>query len=386
MSNYELYHHGILGQKWGTKNGPPYPLKPEDHSRQEKRDNWRRSLDGANNKKIYERHRRDLDKQKKEFTDEQKAKIKKYVKIGATVAVTALAAYGAYRLYNIPEVKRFINSGHSKFDPSIAGSISIDEKTGFNKIGAGGTANIEKVNPDFIYGDAAFQRNCGNCVLAEEGRNRGLDVMARGNKKGMTISNLFSYYKNIPSENVLTLDSISEHEIPDYSTLLNENSKYYSEFDKRGKRVYNVLQKKIKHDFGNNTRGCIMFPSTQGSHWMSFECKKNKVIFKNPQYPDYFEDTDNMYQYFGTYIYYPNTNAARLTMLRTDNLEFNSNIGDAIINVSNKSKNTKKYKNFSSNKGFITEGNNFILNSKISDLGLSENASKAFDRLFSKYV
>lgn len=23
----ELYHHGVEGQKWGVKNGPPYPLK-----------------------------------------------------------------------------------------------------------------------------------------------------------------------------------------------------------------------------------------------------------------------------------------------------------------------------------------------------------------------
>ena len=24
--NNELYHHGILGQRWGHRNGPPYPL------------------------------------------------------------------------------------------------------------------------------------------------------------------------------------------------------------------------------------------------------------------------------------------------------------------------------------------------------------------------
>ena len=23
----ELYHHGIDGQKWGVRNGPPYPLE-----------------------------------------------------------------------------------------------------------------------------------------------------------------------------------------------------------------------------------------------------------------------------------------------------------------------------------------------------------------------
>lgn len=35
MENNKLYHHGILGQKWGVKNGPPYPLKGGDYSQSE---------------------------------------------------------------------------------------------------------------------------------------------------------------------------------------------------------------------------------------------------------------------------------------------------------------------------------------------------------------
>lgn len=37
MSELYLVHHGINGQKWGKKNGPPYPLTASQHSSSEKK-------------------------------------------------------------------------------------------------------------------------------------------------------------------------------------------------------------------------------------------------------------------------------------------------------------------------------------------------------------
>jgi hypothetical protein len=45
-SNY-LAHHGVKGQKWGVKNGPPYPLKPGQHSAAEKKAGWQKSVSGG---------------------------------------------------------------------------------------------------------------------------------------------------------------------------------------------------------------------------------------------------------------------------------------------------------------------------------------------------
>ena len=42
--DHYLAHFGIPHQKWGQRNGPPYPLKPEDHSAAEKKAGWGKSL------------------------------------------------------------------------------------------------------------------------------------------------------------------------------------------------------------------------------------------------------------------------------------------------------------------------------------------------------
>ena len=46
INSLTLAHHGILGQKWGSMNGPPYPLDYEAHSSSEKKKNPKSLIDG----------------------------------------------------------------------------------------------------------------------------------------------------------------------------------------------------------------------------------------------------------------------------------------------------------------------------------------------------
>lgn len=86
----ELEHHGILGQKWGKRHGPPYPLDPEDRSAAEKK--------AAKSKNL-------------RLTDGQK----RAIAIGATAAATALGIYGAYKLGTLDSLPRV--------HPTLEGSL-----------------------------------------------------------------------------------------------------------------------------------------------------------------------------------------------------------------------------------------------------------------------
>lgn len=93
MTQYELYHHGILGQKWGRKQGPPYPLDPEDHSAAERKAGYRKSLGGGRNPESYrskkaaiKKARRDRDRAIQDRYDREERRIESKYKKGQNLS------------------------------------------------------------------------------------------------------------------------------------------------------------------------------------------------------------------------------------------------------------------------------------------------------------
>ena len=288
--NDSLAHHGILGQKWGVLNGPPYPLSYQSHSRTEQKRNSTSRIDGiskhnkpksSDNRLIKENKKNSKNnvqsnkpkaviktasksitkskpqlnasnktetKGKKQLTEKQK-KVLKGVAVGAGVAAaTGLAIY-AYK--NNPEVRKAVNNlisnaknkklnelpGKSDFQPEIAkelGARGIPMQKRFMKnkgVRTGlDTIHDMKVSNIGSKGRIAYRNhNCPMNAVNLEIRARGGDTIAREN---------FGINSDHPlriGKNLFSAFKMDREESDRIMRMMNQNMEPSELFNKLGK-------------------------------------------------------------------------------------------------------------------------------------------------------
>lgn len=143
----ELYHHGIKGQRWGVRNGPPYPLNPQTHAsvvrsggnRGRTRPVSRGRVRGLTEEdtKYDPKFRTKAERDEYERRSARAQKIKKGLLIGAGGAALAgaaaygLARRGGYGNYvknfgrgGIKEMAQYAKVGARRIPKDIGGAVS----------------------------------------------------------------------------------------------------------------------------------------------------------------------------------------------------------------------------------------------------------------------
>ena len=247
-----ISHHGIQGQKWGVKNGPPYPLGSNISTGKR----LKKSAKTSSNRKK---------------TQENRTKEGMIIPVG-------LAAYALAGLTMGAIAGGMSITGHikkSKVEKIIKNSPK-DPKTGLSLKQTAYTdkQDIDMVNPGRLTGDEGYHSNCASCTMTYELRRRGYEVTVNKNPGGIYGNEYSKYFDCQKPKKIGNRKSSSG--TGSVMVWANESNKEHKEY---AKSVIEALNKLPKGSRGNIGVGW----GQGGGHSMHYEIGDNGVIVRDAQ-------------------------------------------------------------------------------------------------------
>lgn len=251
----DIYHHGILGQKWGERNGPPYPLNSSQKSSVEKkRESDNRRYSGEYKIKRYKSPTGEL------------VKSNMIAHIKGLIGGTLLGPFFAIGSIAISSATLYKHYGDKKDYSKKEGQYEKISQLKKKDIKTTSEQDVKLTNPR-IGQQKGKINNCVCCTIAMEMRNRGYDVQARSSGQGFLASDYKKWFNNVNVRKV------------DIQKQPRESRKNYMN------RAYNEFCNKLEK-LGNGASGCALFSYDKligGGHSIWFKVENNRVTFYDGQ-------------------------------------------------------------------------------------------------------
>lgn len=295
LDDYFIEHHGIKGQKWGVKNGPPYPLGPNISTGKK----LKTTSNGGKKKSSGSQSKKDG-----KYGMVIPVTLAAYVTLG--VLSLTVAAIDEITLSKKEKVEYLKSKARYKKLKELRKDAAVDEKTGLKlKKNQNATREEDMEMVNALRGKRSKTKgtydNCARCTAAYDLRRRGFEVHANydKNRAGVSTEDIESWYKN---------------------------GKHTSFKDDPTKNAADVMIKQLsKEPVGSRGNMCVSW-KLGGGHSVAYEIeKKGKVTVYNTQSNQKLEGQE-LVDYLNHASVVNKNNGMTSWYMRTDNLEPNYDI------------------------------------------------------------